>query len=201
MIRSQQAQLQQLQAQQHSHHPPTTAVDDLTPSSEQSFSLPATAPQPQQPPVPHSSSISRHLPSRPSSQATSPALHPRRQYSYDGREDFPTLVSVPNSPPDASMRRGSREESAFYQAETSNLTRENQMLRLRIRELERQVSEMKERSNTTASQSPRARHRGSLSATARESIPAQPSNLATTSLRGEGGTGLTVDAVNEPDPS
>jgi hypothetical protein len=29
----------------------------------------------------------------------------------------------------------SRDESAFYQAETQNLTRENQMLKLRIREL------------------------------------------------------------------
>ena len=28
-----------------------------------------------------------------------------------------------------------RDESAFYQAETQNLTRENQMLRMRIREL------------------------------------------------------------------
>jgi hypothetical protein len=28
-----------------------------------------------------------------------------------------------------------RDESAFYQAETQNLTRENQMLKLRIREL------------------------------------------------------------------
>lgn len=33
------------------------------------------------------------------------------------------------------IRRGSRDESAFYQAETAMLTRENQMLRMRIREL------------------------------------------------------------------
>ena len=30
---------------------------------------------------------------------------------------------------------GSRDESAYYQAETQTLTRENQMLRMRIREL------------------------------------------------------------------
>ena len=30
---------------------------------------------------------------------------------------------------------GSRDETAYYQAETQNLTRENQMLRQRIREL------------------------------------------------------------------
>ncbi|KAK5131018.1 hypothetical protein LTR08_001368 [Meristemomyces frigidus] len=37
---------------------------------------------------------------------------------------------------------GTRDECAFYQAETHSLTRENQMLKLRIRELERQVSDM-----------------------------------------------------------
>lgn len=35
-----------------------------------------------------------------------------------------------------------RDESAFYQAETQMLTRENQMLKLRIRELERQLSDL-----------------------------------------------------------
>lgn len=32
-------------------------------------------------------------------------------------------------------RQGSRDENSYYQAETATLTRENQMLRLRIREL------------------------------------------------------------------
>ncbi|ROW15246.1 hypothetical protein VPNG_02944 [Cytospora leucostoma] len=36
---------------------------------------------------------------------------------------------------------GGRDESAFYQAETQMLTRENQMLRHRIRDLERQLAE------------------------------------------------------------
>jgi hypothetical protein len=36
---------------------------------------------------------------------------------------------------------GSRDESAFYQAETQMLMRENQMLRHRVRELERQLSD------------------------------------------------------------
>lgn len=40
------------------------------------------------------------------------------------------------------MSSALRDESAFYQAETQMLTRENQMLKLRIRELERQISEM-----------------------------------------------------------
>jgi uncharacterized protein YigA (DUF484 family) len=40
------------------------------------------------------------------------------------------------------MILGSRDESAFYQAETQMLTRENQMLRHRIKELEKQLSEL-----------------------------------------------------------
>lgn len=39
-------------------------------------------------------------------------------------------------------RRSSRDESAFYQAEAAMLTRENQMLQMRIRELERQLNEL-----------------------------------------------------------
>ncbi|KAK1759277.1 hypothetical protein QBC47DRAFT_420277 [Echria macrotheca] len=40
------------------------------------------------------------------------------------------------------MLLGGRDESAFYQAETQMLVRENQMLRHRIRELEKQLSEV-----------------------------------------------------------
>lgn len=44
-----------------------------------------------------------------------------------------------------------RDESAFYQAETQNLTRENQLLKQRIRELERQISDMNPTSQVTHS--------------------------------------------------
>ncbi|OQN97889.1 hypothetical protein B0A48_16200 [Cryoendolithus antarcticus] len=37
---------------------------------------------------------------------------------------------------------GRRDESAFYQAETQMLTRENQMLKLRVKELERHIAEL-----------------------------------------------------------
>ncbi|KAK6441084.1 hypothetical protein LTR95_002693 [Oleoguttula sp. CCFEE 5521] len=37
---------------------------------------------------------------------------------------------------------GTRDESAFYQAETQMLTRENQMLKLRVKELERHIAEL-----------------------------------------------------------
>ena len=57
-------------------------------------------------------------------------------------------------------RNSSRDESAYYQAETATLTRENQMLRLRIRELERQVSELNANAGATAA-SPNAPMTGS----------------------------------------
>ncbi|KAK3323570.1 hypothetical protein B0T19DRAFT_208807 [Cercophora scortea] len=45
---------------------------------------------------------------------------------------------------------GGRDESAFYQAETQMLVRENQMLRHRIRELERQLCDATGTSNTVS---------------------------------------------------
>ncbi|KAL9114514.1 MAG: hypothetical protein Q9227_001595 [Pyrenula ochraceoflavens] len=211
MIRQQQAQLQQLQAQQQTPHGQSpmlsqsqpsalatasgTAIDDSTPTSERSFSLPMPVPLPYHTPSVHSAATPRHRASRPTSQTTSPALRPLRQISHDSISEFPTLGSFPTSPQDASRRRSSREESsAFYQAETANLTRENQMLRHRIRELERQVNDMKERGESGGPQTP-PNHHGSLTGTARDSIPAQPSNLATTSSQSEGGTGLTAGAI------
>lgn len=44
---------------------------------------------------------------------------------------------------------GGRDESAFYQAETQMMVRENQMLRQRIRELERQVTDLHANSSLT----------------------------------------------------
>lgn len=59
--------------------------------------------------------------SRNSSRTGSPALRPTSHHSESGE----WLLGSSNS----------RDESAFYQAETQNLTRENQMLKMRIREL------------------------------------------------------------------
>lgn len=53
-----------------------------------------------------------------------------------------------------------RDETAYYQAEQSNLQRENQMLKLRIRELEKQLHERQSNSLST-------------------SVPAHHSNLVT----------------------
>ncbi|QQK45151.1 RING finger protein ETP1 [Penicillium digitatum] len=114
MIRSQQAQLQQYQQQ---HNPQSTAaIDDTTPASERSAFFP---PGPAAPPASNS-------------QATSPNLRPLDSRGPESMEPFSGLR-------DSQSRRGSRDESAFYQAEASSLARENVLLRQRIRELERQI--------------------------------------------------------------
>lgn len=132
MIRSQQAQLQQLQQQNQQQNPQsaTAIVDDTTPSSERSTSF--------FPPIPPPAGSSNRLSissfpnrrsSRPPSQATSPTLQPQdASRASDSAEAFPMLR-------ESLSRRGSRDESAYYQAEAATLSRENQMLRQRIREL------------------------------------------------------------------
>ncbi|KAJ5172870.1 hypothetical protein N7492_005463 [Penicillium capsulatum] len=133
MIRSQQTQLQQLQQQQPQSTTGTAVVDDTTPASERSASF--------FPPVAHHAAPSNRLSisslsNRPPSQSASPSLRPQdTSRGSEGGEAFPTAR-------DSSSRRGSRDESAFYQAEAAMLGRENQMLRQRIRELERQIGDM-----------------------------------------------------------
>ncbi|EPS28301.1 hypothetical protein PDE_03247 [Penicillium oxalicum 114-2] len=142
MIRSQQAQLQQYQQQnQHSQSAAsgTAVIDDApTPASERSFSF-SPAGHPSAAASTHRlslSSLSNRRPSRSTSQATSPNILPREpSRAVEGMEAFPILR-------DNTSRRGSRDESAFHQAEAAMLNRENQMLRQRIRELERQISEL-----------------------------------------------------------
>ncbi|KAF2429372.1 hypothetical protein EJ08DRAFT_670999 [Tothia fuscella] len=126
MIRQQQAQIQTLQSAQH-----TTAVEDSTPTSERSMSIgnaqaPLTssvAPRPRSPFIPQN--LSRHSSYR-SSRNVSPTMRPSS--SYNDASDL--NIGAP----------ATRDESAFYQAETQMLTRENQMLKMRIRELERQLN-------------------------------------------------------------
>ncbi|EUC44632.1 hypothetical protein COCMIDRAFT_97618 [Bipolaris oryzae ATCC 44560] len=153
MIRAQQAQINSLQASQH----PSSAsavVDDGTPTSERSMSIPASqhmsplpsAAQPRSRSPFGLGSISRQSSfadrSRHSSHAGSPALRPisGQAGSYDPHDMLPSPVAT-------------RDESAFYQAETQNLTRENQMLKQRIRELERQLAEQNPTSQITHSPS------------------------------------------------
>ncbi|KAL5115118.1 hypothetical protein ACEQ8H_006954 [Pleosporales sp. CAS-2024a] len=160
MIRQQQAQISTLQANQH-QQPSSSAVDDSTPTSERSMSLPQSAhassfaaisPLPiagqQRSHSPfglnRGSSISRQSSfadrSRGGSRTGSPALRPMS--GIGGVHDYNDML--PGS-------ATGRDESAFYQAETQNLTRENQMLKLRIRELERQLADMNPTSQITQS--------------------------------------------------
>ncbi|OQE34673.1 hypothetical protein PENCOP_c016G03082 [Penicillium coprophilum] len=151
MIRSQQAQLQQYQQQQTPQS--SAAIDDTTPASERSaFFPPGPAPPPAGNRLSISSSLSNRRNSRPSSQATSPNLRPLDSRGSEGVEPFPGLR-------DSSSRRGSRDESAFYQAEASSLSRENVLLRQRIRELERQISNL----TTSQNASPATTTSGSVS--------------------------------------
>ncbi|KAB8235461.1 hypothetical protein ETB97_006797 [Aspergillus alliaceus] len=133
MIRSQQNQLQQLQQQQQGSQ--GTAIED---SDRAAFpALPPVSGSGSRMSAQFPTSLSSRRPSRPSSQATSPSLRP--------------LADAPRGPEgpewfagtsESSARRSSRDEGAFYQAEATMLARENQILRQRIRDLERQVSEL-----------------------------------------------------------
>jgi hypothetical protein len=130
MIRTQQQQLQQLQAAAPS------AIDESTPPSERSMSFS----QPNAPP---------HLPSTaiPAPRSPSAILQPRSSFDL-ARSDLhrrsraPSRTASPglrptsiSGEPGEPLSLGGRDESAFYQAETQMVIRENQMLRQRIREL------------------------------------------------------------------
>ncbi|KAF2265966.1 hypothetical protein CC78DRAFT_567264 [Lojkania enalia] len=159
MIRQQQAQIAALQSTQGAQ-PNSAIVDDSTPTSERSLSLAPSA-HASQANLPNSSipnsiitnqprsrspfQLSRHSSvagrSRGSSHAGSPSLRPMS----GGGMAHESTDWLPGS------AAGARDESAFYQAETQMLTRENQMLKLRIRELERQLSELNPTSAITHS--------------------------------------------------
>ncbi|CRG88923.1 hypothetical protein PISL3812_05958 [Talaromyces islandicus] len=164
MIRQQQSQLQQLHQQQQQQQQGQTTnsgaavIDDITPGSERSQSFPAMPPLPapgsrsMQTPLSHSTRRSSRRSSRasesaspnlnaPLSQPTSAIDLPHGSFSSDWSVVGGNESAVP------ATRRSSRDESAFYQAEAAMLTRENQMLRMRIRELERQLTGLSSASN------------------------------------------------------
>lgn len=150
MIRQQQVQIQQLQTA--NPQASSSAVEDGTPTSERSMSippLPQITPQAAVSPLPSSTPHSANSPfvlnprsnmsrqssmadrSRNSSHTGSPALRPTSGHGitpHDGYDILPTPALH------------TRDESAFYQAETQMLTRENQMLKQRIRELGKSTS-------------------------------------------------------------
>lgn len=133
-------------------------------------------------------SFSRQTPRMPSPSTTTTTMTMTETHALTA----PIPIPTPTSPAgDVQFRRRSsnsswheRDESAFYQAETANLTRENQMLRHRIRELERQLAE----ANTIATGSIGAA--GSGGGNARTSSPHTPSRLSlSTSASASAGAG------------
>lgn len=137
MIRAQQHQLQRLTAASGQSQTPI-AVDDSTPTSEHSMSFSTDN---------NSQSTVAGTSTTPRSPST--ILHPRPRSSFDlARTDIARRSRTPSRTASPRLRStsisgeggeiwglGGRDESAFYQAETQMLTRENQMLRMRIREL------------------------------------------------------------------
>ncbi|KAL6719836.1 hypothetical protein ACLMJK_001757 [Lecanora helva] len=99
-------------------------------------------PRPNSPAVRGSFELSRRSShrSRTPSRAVSPSLRNPSTSMYAPNDDFFS----------GGRTQTLMDENSYYQAETQNLTRENQMLRQRIRELERQMSE----GNSTATSSP-----------------------------------------------
>ncbi|KAF2089445.1 hypothetical protein K490DRAFT_37250 [Saccharata proteae CBS 121410] len=145
MIRTQQAQIASLRSA-NQQPASNSAIDDSTPSSERSLSLPQSAAASQQ-------NVSQIAPPRPRSPLAQAQTPLSRNSSYrrsrnSSRTGSPSLRPVSSAVSDASdwvlaganAMTSNRDESAFYQAETQMLTRENQMLKMRIRELaERQL--------------------------------------------------------------
>ncbi|KIX97642.1 uncharacterized protein Z520_06420 [Fonsecaea multimorphosa CBS 102226] len=154
MIREQQLQLDALRNSQgqnghHSRHSSqpnsalpgnsTAVVDDETPASERSITFPSVHPA-----VPTVPTLTRRISRGPSSASRSPALRPLhgQQESSIGNTTSGEWPPSPLESMSTARRNSFRDETAFYQAETANLTRENQMLRMRIRDLEKQISEL-----------------------------------------------------------
>lgn len=141
MIRHQQAQLQAIQ-QQASYTPlsSSTALGDTTPPSERSANYPY--PYPPNTPSASMSIFNNPRPSSPFRSSMDLSRQSSRRSRTPSRTASPSLRPVSagmHGPGDdwgfGARSQSSFDDSAFYQAETQNLTRENQMLRQRIREL------------------------------------------------------------------
>ncbi|KAK5010208.1 hypothetical protein LTR39_004763 [Cryomyces antarcticus] len=173
MIRQQQAQIAAIQSSTSSTQPSsatsTTAIEEGTPTSEQSFSLPTISQHQSDTPniaIPASTTTVQNNHSGPRSPAHRPSHDSRTSISRQSsrRSGVSSHTGSPSIRPMSGLQyegsewlmNGGRDESAFYQAETQTLTRENQMLRCRIRELERQITDLMPSSNSGVSHSPSA---------------------------------------------
>ena len=143
MIRHQQAQLQAIQ-QQASYTPlsSSTALDDTTPPSERSTNYPYPYAAPPNPPSASMSIFNNPRSSSPFRSSMDLSLQSSRRSRTPSRTASPSLRPVSaglQGPGDdwsfAGRSSSNFDDSTFYQAETQTLTRENQMLKQRIREL------------------------------------------------------------------
>lgn len=143
MIRHQQAQLQAIQ-QQASYTPlgSSTVLGDTTPPSERSANYPYPYAGQPNPPSASVSIFNNPLPSSPFRSSMDLSRQSSRRSRTPSRTASPSLrpvsAGMQAAGEDWSFRprsQSSFDDSAFYQAETQTLTRENQMLRQRIREL------------------------------------------------------------------
>ncbi|RFU72495.1 fad dependent oxidoreductase [Trichoderma arundinaceum] len=138
MIRQQQLELQRLQA----NHPHAASGDESAAGSERPHrSIPV--------PISTQSPTGNHVPSVSGSSFSRSPIFPHHRNSMEmARADIQRRSRTPSRNASPRLRATSisaesgdwslfRDESAFYQAETQMLTRENQMLRHRIRELAR----------------------------------------------------------------
>ncbi|KAI1327178.1 hypothetical protein F5Y16DRAFT_399734 [Xylariaceae sp. FL0255] len=133
MIRSQQLQLQHLQAAQGQNQ---SNEDPPSASASHPVSVPPSLPTPSSS-LPRSPTMSHP---RSSFDIARDSLHRRSRTPSRGASS-PRIRSTSFSQEGEPHLSGVRDETTYYQAETQSLIRENQMLRHRIRELERQLSE------------------------------------------------------------
>ncbi|KAI9760402.1 MAG: hypothetical protein M4579_001698 [Chaenotheca gracillima] len=149
----QQEQLRQLQQQgagQGAADPTSAAIDDSTPTSERSLSFATVNQTP--------ASVTNPRPRSPAPQGR------RGSYGLSRQSSSRSRTHSRGTPPPGSFGAAgdgsdvhwsnfasSRDESVFHQAEAQMLTRENQMLKQRIRELERHLNESTSPSLTAAS--------------------------------------------------
>ncbi|KJZ79909.1 hypothetical protein HIM_00623 [Hirsutella minnesotensis 3608] len=138
MIRQQQLELQRLQAGRPAHAHDASGDDSAVADPRERPAPPA----------------SQHPPASAGSYARSPGVaHPRSSFDVaradlhrrsrtPSRGASPRLRATSISAESGDWVLGGRDESAFYQAETQMLVRENQMLRHRIRDLEKQLADL-----------------------------------------------------------
>ncbi|KAL2172008.1 hypothetical protein VTG60DRAFT_745 [Thermothelomyces hinnuleus] len=149
------AQIRQLQEQiqrQQQQNPSAVAGDDQSSERSVPVSVPNMAASPQ-PSHPTSGSLPRS-PVFPRSSFDMARADLRHRSRTPSRNASPRLRSTSISADSGEpWALAGRDESAFYQAESQMLVRENQMLRHRIREMERQLAEL-QGNNTSLSHEP-----------------------------------------------